>query len=83
MNCWIPIISYLDLHIIRDHQLLVEMKIKTAGLGGHTDGNFLTFISQNQVNGLQINKNGEWIDVNISPNSCVVLAGDSFKVSVI
>ncbi|XP_049386568.1 probable 2-oxoglutarate-dependent dioxygenase AOP1 [Solanum stenotomum] len=52
---------------------------KTAGLGGHTDGNFLTFISQNQVNGLQINKNGEWIDVNISPNSCVVLAGDSFK----
>ncbi|KAL3344381.1 hypothetical protein AABB24_023692 [Solanum stoloniferum] len=52
---------------------------KTTGLGGHTDGNFLTFISQNQVNGLQINKNGEWIDVNISPNSCVVLAGDSFK----
>ncbi|KAH0699248.1 hypothetical protein KY284_013463 [Solanum tuberosum] len=44
-----------------------------------SDGNFLTFISQNQVNGLQINKNGEWIDVNISPNSCVVLAGDSFK----
>ncbi|TMX01605.1 hypothetical protein EJD97_024154 [Solanum chilense] len=52
---------------------------KAAGLGGHTDGNFLTFISQNQVNGLQINKNGEWIDVNISPNSYVVLAGDSFK----
>ncbi|KAG5621007.1 hypothetical protein H5410_006225 [Solanum commersonii] len=52
---------------------------KTAGLGGHTDGNFLTFISQNQVNGLQINKNGEWIDVNISPNSYAVLAGDSFK----
>ncbi|KAG5621029.1 hypothetical protein H5410_006247 [Solanum commersonii] len=40
---------------------------KTTGLDGHTDGNFLTFISQNQVNGLQINKNGEWIDVNISP----------------
>ncbi|TMX01603.1 hypothetical protein EJD97_024152 [Solanum chilense] len=52
---------------------------KAAGLGGHTDGNFLSFISQNEVNGLQINKNGEWIDVNISPNSYVVLAGDSFK----
>ncbi|KAK4380692.1 hypothetical protein RND71_002554 [Anisodus tanguticus] len=49
------------------------------GLGGHTDGNFLTIISQNQVNGLQIlKKNGEWIDANISPNSYVVLSGDSF-----
>ncbi|KAK4725092.1 hypothetical protein R3W88_027871 [Solanum pinnatisectum] len=49
------------------------------GLGDHTDGNFLTIISQNQVNGLQIlNKNGEWIDVDISSNSFVVLAGDSF-----
>ncbi|XP_055816460.1 probable 2-oxoglutarate-dependent dioxygenase AOP1 [Solanum dulcamara] len=52
---------------------------KSTGLGGHTDGNFLTFISQNQVNGLQINKNGEWIDVNISPNSYAVLSGDSFR----
>ncbi|MCD9645552.1 hypothetical protein HAX54_034550 [Datura stramonium] len=49
------------------------------GIGDHTDGNFLTIISQNQVNGLQIlKKNGEWIDVNISPNSFVVLSGDSF-----
>ncbi|XP_060200947.1 probable 2-oxoglutarate-dependent dioxygenase AOP1 [Lycium barbarum] len=49
------------------------------GLGGHTDGNFLTIISQNQVNGLQIlKKNGEWIDANISPNSYLVLSGDSF-----
>ncbi|KAH0729401.1 hypothetical protein KY290_000533 [Solanum tuberosum] len=56
-----------------------ENNIKHDGLNGHTDGNFLTFISQNQVNGLQINKNGEWIDVNISPNSYVVLSGDSFK----
>jgi len=60
-----------------------ENNIKHDGLNGHTDGNFLTFISQNQVNGLQINKNGEWIDVNISPNSYVVLSGDSFKVSLI
>ncbi|KAK6778691.1 hypothetical protein RDI58_025409 [Solanum bulbocastanum] len=51
------------------------------GLGDHTDGNFLTIISQNQVNGLQIlNKNGEWIDVDISSNSFIVLAGDSFMV---
>ncbi|KAG5628574.1 hypothetical protein H5410_000291 [Solanum commersonii] len=55
---------------------------KYDGLGAHTDNNFLTFIAQNQVNGLQINKNGEWIDASISPNSFVVLSGDSFKVSV-
>ncbi|XP_060200949.1 probable 2-oxoglutarate-dependent dioxygenase AOP1 [Lycium barbarum] len=49
------------------------------GLIGHTDGNFMTIISQNQVNGLQIlKKNGEWIDANVSPNSYVVLSGDSF-----
>ncbi|XP_055808348.1 probable 2-oxoglutarate-dependent dioxygenase AOP1, partial [Solanum dulcamara] len=49
------------------------------GIGEHTDGNFLTIISQNQVNGLQIlKKNGEWIDVNSSSNSFVVLSGDSF-----
>ncbi|XP_059296311.1 probable 2-oxoglutarate-dependent dioxygenase AOP1.2 [Lycium ferocissimum] len=49
------------------------------GIGNHTDGNFLTIISQNQVNGLQIlKKNGEWIEVNILPNSFVVLSGDSF-----
>nr|BDF88548.1 habrochaitoside A synthase [Solanum habrochaites] len=52
---------------------------KYDGLGAHTDNNFLTFIAQNQVNGLQINKNGEWINASISPNSFVVLSGDSFK----
>ncbi|KAM3324519.1 putative 2-oxoglutarate-dependent dioxygenase AOP1 [Capsicum chacoense] len=50
-----------------------------SGLNGHTDGTIMTIISQNQVNGLQINKNNEWIDVNISPNSYAVLAGDIFK----
>lgn len=51
------------------------------GIREHTDGNFLTIVSQNQVNELQIlKKNGEWIDVNISSNSFVVLSGDSFMV---
>ncbi|KAK6802441.1 hypothetical protein RDI58_000221 [Solanum bulbocastanum] len=52
---------------------------KYDGLGAHTDNDFLTFIAQNQVNGLQINKNGEWIDASISPNSFVVLFGNFFK----
>lgn len=54
------------------------------GLSGHTDVTVLSIISQNQVNGLQVlKKNGDqWIDVNISPNSFLVLSGDPFMVSV-
>ncbi|XP_060211150.1 probable 2-oxoglutarate-dependent dioxygenase AOP1 [Lycium barbarum] len=49
------------------------------GLSIHTDSGFLTFIFQNSVNGLEVQtKNGEWIDVNIAPNSLVVIVGDSF-----
>ncbi|CAN4078184.1 unnamed protein product [Withania somnifera] len=48
------------------------------GLGAHTDGGWLTIISQNSVNGLQFKKkDGEWMDANISPNSFAVLVGDS------
>ncbi|KAJ8527839.1 hypothetical protein K7X08_015290 [Anisodus acutangulus] len=50
------------------------------GLSGHTDVTILSIISQNQVNGLQVlKKNGDqWIDVNIAPNSFLVLSGDPF-----
>ncbi|PHU07931.1 hypothetical protein BC332_24420 [Capsicum chinense] len=52
-----------------------------VGLSGHTDVTVLSIISQNQVNGLQVfKKNGDdqWIDVNIAPNSFLVLSGDPF-----
>ncbi|MCD7468348.1 hypothetical protein HAX54_006425 [Datura stramonium] len=51
-----------------------------VGLSGHTDVTVLSIISQNQVNGLQVlNKSGDqWIDVNIAPNSFLVLSGDPF-----
>ncbi|KAJ8533903.1 hypothetical protein K7X08_007227 [Anisodus acutangulus] len=49
-----------------------------SGLGTHTDGGYLTIIKQNQ-NGLQVlNKNGEWIEFNTSPNSYVVLSAEAF-----
>ncbi|OIT02235.1 PREDICTED: probable 2-oxoglutarate-dependent dioxygenase AOP1.2 [Nicotiana attenuata] len=51
---------------------------ENLGLAGHTDGNYLTIVSQNGINGVQIlNKNEEWIDVNISENSCIVIVGDA------
>ncbi|XP_060211146.1 probable 2-oxoglutarate-dependent dioxygenase AOP1 [Lycium barbarum] len=55
-----------------------EKENNKLGLVGHTDGGWLTIISQNGVNGLQVKKKEEWIDVNIAPNSFVVLSGDSF-----
>lgn len=52
------------------------------GLGSHTDMTMLSILFQNQVSGLQIQTKdgGEWIPVEISPNSFTVMAGDSFLV---
>lgn len=61
-----------------------EIQGENLGLAGHTDGNYLTIVSQNGINGVQIfNKNVEWIDVNISQNSCIVIVGDALMVSTI
>ncbi|KAG5583009.1 hypothetical protein H5410_053636, partial [Solanum commersonii] len=80
--------NYIDQFLDLTSFLLRLTKYKAAqdedignkpGICDYTDGNFLTIISQNQVNGLQIlKKNGEWIDADISSNSFIVLAGDSF-----
>ncbi|XP_075077417.1 deoxypodophyllotoxin synthase-like [Nicotiana tabacum] len=52
---------------------------REIGLPEHTDVDFLTIIKGNQA-GLQVLKIGEWIDLNVSPNSCVVLSTDSFMM---
>ncbi|CAN4123190.1 unnamed protein product [Withania somnifera] len=50
------------------------------GLARHTDKNILTILSQIQVNGLQMQReNGQWVDVEFSPNSFLVLVGDVFE----
>ncbi|KAL4387605.1 hypothetical protein GQ457_09G012690 [Hibiscus cannabinus] len=47
----------------------------------HSDQSMLTLLYQNEVNGLEIqNKDGEWIHVNPSPNSFIVLIGESLNV---
>jgi len=50
------------------------------GIAPHTDANFMTFLAQSEVPGLQVRmKSGEWVDVPHVPGSFAVNAGDTLK----
>jgi isopenicillin N synthase-like dioxygenase len=47
------------------------------GIAPHTDANFMTFLAQTDVPGLQVRMpSGEWLDVPYLPNSFAVNSGD-------
>ncbi|PON55891.1 Oxoglutarate/iron-dependent dioxygenase [Parasponia andersonii] len=50
------------------------------GLPPHSDHGFLTFLTQNGVDGLQIQHNGKWINVSPIPNSFLVNTGDQLEI---
>ncbi|XP_011048298.1 PREDICTED: gibberellin 2-beta-dioxygenase 8-like [Populus euphratica] len=50
------------------------------GLIPHTDSSFLTVLNQNQIGGLQLLKNGRWINVKPNPEALVINIGDLFQV---
>ncbi|KAI3761542.1 hypothetical protein L1987_51960 [Smallanthus sonchifolius] len=51
---------------------------KVLGIMPHTDKCFMTYLHQDEVNGLEIlSKDGEWIEVEYSPSSFVVMAADA------
>ncbi|XP_076937319.1 deoxypodophyllotoxin synthase-like [Bidens hawaiensis] len=52
---------------------------KMLGILPHTDKCFMTYLHQDEVNGLEImTKDGEWIEVEYPPSSFVVMAADAF-----
>ncbi|KAI3716305.1 hypothetical protein L6452_23543 [Arctium lappa] len=49
------------------------------GLDAHTDKSMITILHQNQVGGLEVQtKSGDWMKIKLSPNSFIVMVGDSF-----
>ncbi|CAN4120500.1 unnamed protein product [Withania somnifera] len=53
----------------------------TLGLSSHTDGGFLTILLQDQVGGLQVFHESQWIDVPFLPGALIVNIGDLMQVS--
>lgn len=56
---------------------------KVYGLLPHTDTSFLTIVYQDQVGGLQLMKDGKWVDVKPNPRALVVNIGDLFQVKLL
>nr|GEW28734.1 probable 2-oxoglutarate-dependent dioxygenase AOP1 [Tanacetum cinerariifolium] len=77
--------KYMDEHMDSTNYLLRVMKYKgpetnesKLGLNSHTDKNIVTILHQNEVNGLEVQtKSGDWIKIQPSPNSFIVMIGDS------
>lgn len=55
----------------------------TYGLPGHTDGNLITVLLQDDVPGLQVLRNGKWVAVNPIPNTFIVNIGDQMQVRLL
>lgn len=83
--------SYMEEHMGSTNYLLRVMKYKgpqttetKLGLNAHTDKNIVTILYQNQVEGLEVQtKDGQWISVKPSPDSFIVMIGDSLYVSTL
>lgn len=52
----------------------------TLGMPPHSDYGFLTLVLQDEVEGLQVMHDGEWLTVDPVPGSFVVNVGDHFEI---
>ncbi|XP_061365053.1 probable 2-oxoglutarate-dependent dioxygenase AOP1 [Gastrolobium bilobum] len=77
--------KYLEEHMNTSNYVLRVVKYECpqnndteVGLSEHTDRNIMTILYQNEVEGLEVmTKDGKWISYKPSPNSFVVMIGDS------
>ncbi|KAM3699893.1 hypothetical protein ACJW31_05G059800 [Castanea mollissima] len=70
-----PRIQFYNLRFLKYR--VPEMDEENVGVENHTDKTFLSILHQNEVNGLEVKtKNGDWIKMELSPSSFVVMAGE-------
>ena len=53
---------------------------ESTGNSEHEDGNFMTFVFQDEVGGLEVRKNNEWIPIVPTQGTIVVNIGDVIQV---
>ncbi|XP_038722380.1 probable 2-oxoglutarate-dependent dioxygenase AOP1 [Tripterygium wilfordii] len=82
--------KYLEKHMDSTDYILKFMKYSPpdqntastgphVGLPSHTDKSTISILYDNEVGGLEIqNKNGDWINVQLSPDTFLVITGDVF-----
>jgi isopenicillin N synthase-like dioxygenase len=62
------------------HYPPVAAEANQFGIAPHTDANFMTFLAQSEVPGLQVRMpDGAWIDVPYAPGSFAVNSGDMMQ----
>lgn len=50
------------------------------GVGSHRDTGFLTFVYQHEIGGLQVEREGRFVDVPVRPDAFVVNIGEMFQL---
>jgi isopenicillin N synthase-like dioxygenase len=53
---------------------------RRQGVGAHRDTGFLTFVYQHEVGGLQVERDGAFVDVPVRPDAFVVNIGEMFQL---
>jgi len=62
------------------HYPPVTAEVNQFGIAPHTDANFMTFLAQSDVPGLQVRMPaGDWLDVPFIPGSFAVNSGDTLR----
>ncbi|KAF9591044.1 hypothetical protein IFM89_001254 [Coptis chinensis] len=60
----------------------IDKENNNIGLTEHQDGNCITFVLQDEIGGLEVLKNGEWIPVVPTEGSLIVNLGDVIQPNV-